>query len=1063
MDILCDKPSLLKEALNDEVEVKYSPALDIYTPDNAILQTLKGLYISSKLDFEDKGLIQYIKENAKPAVNKAPICITCRNFDEFDAFCREYLDNEPDLKVAYDVETTAAPYLSDRYALAGFSLANSVDVGCYVILDSIDYENPDKQACLNRLADVIKNHNMLVFNSQHEYIATKICLDVDLKKESKHLDDAYAMSLVMKTESFKADVFKLKLLCSRLLGTDNWEAIIDGYIDLATEIASDGNYDFDNLTDAQEDKLSVFYDMLSQYNYTKEDVKDFVIKLQTSYSTWKEQSIIPYSLIPSNMIMLYGCYDSCYLVKLFEFFEGWVKDLEVKLQDSLNKPNIMLAYEDCVNSQIMSAILTLNGIFISDERDSEVELKNNTESVKYYNKLWEVKSDVSGETLLREYVKNEPKLVDILKKNYILPKYLLDLIPDGFEFISTTPTLYSFVVRKKTDDLDGWIAENGLKPIKASTPDEYKIQQKHLKPYSALDDWDAVLESVLDDYFNDEIEKNGSLSVNVFKPMSSPDSLLKLLTRDLNNAEFLSRVVLYEYDNLPEKNKNKTVVQYLNENPIFNFDENNNLRIIAKKIKADVLGVLSKQYSYKQIYNDLVKEGIKSFASPIIAYIYNVFTATGCSVDNPKHSAFDFICRLKICRKYLRINSTFIYGNSGGYGCQQFVLNDSISESHLRLVPGYNSVLDTTSKTKALKEKPENSSRVVFGSWYANTAETGRWQATVHNVPAGSYCKRRFVSRYPGGVILINDMSQAEVRELAAISKCESLLETVKDPTVDIHKKTASLAFDVPYDEVTKDQRKQTKQGIFSIVYGREEQSLAQELFNGDKAAAKRLMDAIFKVYPEIPEYLQDALFDAKKHGYLVTRRGCPIFVNPYTASSEKEKGEDAWRRNVQNYAIQGGASMGMCTGTLVNIQKLIDKNNLQDKIKIICYIHDSVELDVHPSVLDKAYQIINYAFNELATKRYDVPTASDTAIGVSMGEELDFVRIEKNHYTIKGNLEDIEDLIKQLELTYQVDIINKEIKEKEYNNSVDWLFTPRSQLMYSDYTQNAEFEIKLN
>lgn len=306
-------------------------------------------------------------------------------------------------------------------------------------------------------------------------------------------------------------------------------------------------------------------------------------------------------------------------------------------------------------------------------------------------------------------------------------------------------------------------------------------------------------------------------------------------------------------------------------------------------------------------------------------------------------------------------------------------------------------------------------------------------------------------------------MSQAEVRELAAISKCESLLETVKDPTVDIHKKTASLAFNVPYDEVTKDQRKQTKTGIFSIVYGREEQSLAQELFNGDKAAAKRLMDAIFKVYPEIPEYLQDALFDAKKHGYLVTRRGCPIFVNPYTASSEKEKGEDAWRRNVQNYAIQGGASMGMCTGTLVNIQKLIDKNNLQDKIKIICYIHDSVELDVHPSVIDKAYQIINYAFNELATKKYDVPTASDTAIGVSMGEELDFVRIEKNHYTIKGNLEDIEDLIKQFELTYDVEILNKKISDKQHNESVDWIFTPRSQLMYSDYIQDAEFEIRLN
>ena len=51
MNILCDNPSVLKEALNGEYRVEYSPALDIYTPDNQILRTLKGMYFSSKLDF----------------------------------------------------------------------------------------------------------------------------------------------------------------------------------------------------------------------------------------------------------------------------------------------------------------------------------------------------------------------------------------------------------------------------------------------------------------------------------------------------------------------------------------------------------------------------------------------------------------------------------------------------------------------------------------------------------------------------------------------------------------------------------------------------------------------------------------------------------------------------------------------------------------------------------------------------------------------------------------------------------------------------------------------------
>lgn len=51
MRIITDKPSLLKEVLGDNIDIDYSPALDIYTKDNALLTTLKGLYVSSKLDF----------------------------------------------------------------------------------------------------------------------------------------------------------------------------------------------------------------------------------------------------------------------------------------------------------------------------------------------------------------------------------------------------------------------------------------------------------------------------------------------------------------------------------------------------------------------------------------------------------------------------------------------------------------------------------------------------------------------------------------------------------------------------------------------------------------------------------------------------------------------------------------------------------------------------------------------------------------------------------------------------------------------------------------------------
>lgn len=1058
MRILCDKPSVLKEALGEDYNVDYSPALDVYTKNNAILTTLKGLYVSSKLDFTDNTLIEFIKEKAKPAVNIEPFCHTCYNYEDFDNFCREYLDNQEELRVAYDVETTAAPFLSDRYKLAGFSLANSVEHGCYVVLESIDYTNPDIDKCLERLRNVIKSHRMLVFNSQHEYIATKICLDTNLQKESLELDDAYAYALTLKTESFKAEVFKLKLLCHRLLGTDNWASIIDDYIELAMDIASDEPYDFsEGLNSTSKEKLLALCDMIEEYGYTDSDAIDFVKKIQSTYPEWKEQGTIPYTLIPSRMIMRYGCYDSCYLIKLFEFFEDWADELEDKLKNSLNKPNIKLAYKECVESQIMSAILTMNGIFISEERDEECRLKTITEVEKYYNRLWDVKSDTTGKYILREFVKNDKNQRPKLEKNYLLPKYLLQLIPDGFEFISTTSSFYSFTVRKKTCELDDWIESEGLKPVKASEPNVYKILQKHLKPFSELDDEDALLDTVLDEYLEDVKAKDGTLMKTAFKPMSSPDALYKILTKDLGYAKFISRVILYEHSNLPDKDKSSIITNFLDEHLLYDFDSDTQLYVnMANTIKEKVLTYLKGQYSYKEIWDKLISGGIQSFSSPIIAYIYNVFTATGCSVDNPKYSAFDFICRLKICRKYLRINTTFIAGSSGGYASQKYIRNSSIDGDHLKLESD-SAIMD---ENKILKEQPEDTSRVIFGSWYANCADTGRWQATVHNIPAGAYCKRRLVSRFKGGFILANDMSQAEVRELAAVSHCKGLLDTVKDPTIDIHKRTASLAFDVPYEEVTGDLRKQTKSGIFSIVYGRNEQSLATELFKGDHKAAKRLMDSIFKVYPEIPVYLENAFDDVKKNGYLVTRRGCPIFINPYTQEA-KGKDIEAVKRTCYNYGIQGGAS-AWCTGTLVNIQKLLDKYNL--KSKIICYIHDSVELDIAPDEFDTVFTIMNYAFNQLATKRYNVPTSSDTVIGVSMGEELDIKRLDKNHYEIKGNATDIEDVLNQFRINYDVEIIKDEIGEtKDQSNDTSWIFIPRSELKWYDEMtpRTTEFKIK--
>ena len=80
------------------------------------------------------------------------------------------------------------------------------------------------------------------------------------------------------------------------------------------------------------------------------------------------------------------------------------------------------------------------------------------------------------------------------------------------------------------------------------------------------------------------------------------------------------------------------------------------------------------------------------------------------------------------------------------------------------------------------------------------------------------------------------------------------------------------------------------------------------------------------------------------------------------------------------------------------------------------------------------------------------------------MGNELDFKRIEENHYTIEGNNEDVLDVIKQFETCYTVEIINSEVKDVvDKSDDIDWVFTPRAELRWYDQITPAEYEIKLH
>ena len=122
----------------------------------------------------------------------------------------------------------------------------------------------------------------------------------------------------------------------------------------------------------------------------------------------------------------------------------------------------------------------------------------------------------------------------------------------------------------------------------------------------------------------------------------------------------------------------------------------------------------------------------------------------------------------------------------------------------------------------------------------------------------------------------------------------------------DIHRSTASLVFQTPFDEVTELQRRNAKAVNFGIVYGISAFGLSRDLGIGKKEAQKYI-DDYFVAYPKMKAFLDHLIAEGKEKGKVTTMYG-RIRPIPELSSSnfmQRQFGE----RIAMNSPIQGTAA----------------------------------------------------------------------------------------------------------------------------------------------------------
>ena len=259
-------------------------------------------------------------------------------------------------------------------------------------------------------------------------------------------------------------------------------------------------------------------------------------------------------------------------------------------------------------------------------------------------------------------------------------------------------------------------------------------------------------------------------------------------------------------------------------------------------------------------------------------------------------------------------------------------------------------------------------------------AATGRLSSNnpnLQNIPIrterGKEVRKSFIPRDENYVLLAADYSQIELRIIAALSAEENMMEAFKNGE-DIHASTAAKVFNVPLDEVTREQRSNAKTVNFGIVYGVSAFGLSNQT-DLSRSEAKELIDTYYETYPKLKAYMSAQVDFAREHGYVETVLNRRRYLKDINSRNSMVR--SGAERNAVNAPIQGSAA-DIIKLAMINIHNRFEKENF--KSKMLLQVHDELVFDAHKDELDTIRPIIKYEMENAF--KMSVPLDVEVGIG---------------------------------------------------------------------------------
>jgi len=297
---------------------------------------------------------------------------------------------------------------------------------------------------------------------------------------------------------------------------------------------------------------------------------------------------------------------------------------------------------------------------------------------------------------------------------------------------------------------------------------------------------------------------------------------------------------------------------------------------------------------------------------------------------------------------------------SGNYSTDEETL-ETLSDQHPlpKVILDYRAIAKLKSTyADALSEQADQQTHRIHGRFNACVTATTRLSSSdpnLQNIPSrdeeGRRIKHAFVAR-DGWSFVSADYSQIELRLMAAYSLEPALCEAFRNG-VDVHSRTAAALFDIPIEQVQKNQRQLGKTINFALLYGMGAQKLARETGYSTKEA-KEFLDKFKAQFPTLSAWFDNQLANAKSRGEARTllghRRVMHELFDPHPMIRA------AGDRIALNAPVQGGAS-DIVKKAMIRLDQALSASQL--KAKLLIQVHDELLLECPDDEVDAVARLL--------------------------------------------------------------------------------------------------------